>query len=124
MKAKTVLIVLIVALLCTSIASAGFTEWVTGKAISLKSIFSKKAVTNSEITNTGVKTEITNSGVKAAAANKVSPAEFDSTPVKFSGDQLLTHVDNRLRQMENSLGLTARKWDTSIKNDALMEVKA
>ena len=96
MKAKTVLIILIVALLCTSIASAGFTEWVTGKAISLKSFFQKSTAKTAE--------------VKAVAGNnaatQVSPTEFDSN-VKANELAMLpdnafwVHIENRLMQADN-----------------------
>lgn len=111
MKAKLVLILLVVALLCTSIASAGFTEWVTGKAVSLKSLFSRNTATKAEITNTG----ITNNNAAnlpaagkntAAKATKVSPTEFDSN-IKANELAMLpdnafwVHVENRLMQADN-----------------------
>ncbi|MDI6722431.1 MAG: hypothetical protein QMD97_02635 [Candidatus Aenigmarchaeota archaeon] len=94
MKAKIVFIVLIVALLCTSIVSAGFSDWLTGKAVSLKSLFGKKAVSPQP------------AAAKSPVAVTVSSAEW-SKGVK--ADQLAglpdsafwVHVENRLMQAEN-----------------------
>lgn len=104
MKLKMILILLIVALLCTSIVSAGFFDWVTGKAVSLKSLFSKNAV-NANNAALQAKQPSAVSPVEVSKT-KISPTEFDSTPAAYSGDQLLVHVENRLRQMENNLKMT------------------
>lgn len=118
MKAKTVLIVLIVALLCTSIASAGFTDWVTGKAISLRSLFSKNTATKAEITNSGI-TNNNAANLPAAGKNTAakisdnSPAEWDTSVKAYKGDALLVHTENILRQFKATLNLVEKKWDSN-----------
>lgn len=121
MKAKLVLVLILVALLCASVASAGFFDWVTGKAITLKSLFKKSPATNTAVPPADKAVAANNAAPAADKKVQNAPAEFDSSPVKFSGDVLLTHIDNRLRQMENSLKLVEKKWDTSIKSSTAVK---
>lgn len=105
MKAKTIVILIVVALLCTSVASAGFFEWVTGNAFSLKNIIQPKAAASkAEVTKTVADN---NAAARASpagknAATKVSPTEFDSKAVEESSDPAFwVHVENALMQSEN-----------------------
>ncbi|HII15371.1 MAG TPA: hypothetical protein HA362_03580 [Nanoarchaeota archaeon] len=105
MKAKTLIVLVIVALLCTSIASAGFVDWITGK-VSLN--FLKRAKTDAAKAPAAVSTK----EVSPAAADKVQPVEWDTSVKAYKGDALLVHTENTLRQLEATLGLVAKKWDT------------
>ena len=106
MKAKTLIVLLIVALLCTSIASAGFFDWLTGK-VSLN--FLKRAKTTDA---TKAPAAVSPKEASPVAVDKVSSVEWGTSVKDSRGDSLLVHTENTLRQLEATLGLVERKWET------------
>lgn len=108
LKAKTIVILIVVALLCTSVASAGFFDWITGQAFSLRNVFQKSAVSKAEVTNT-VADNNAAARVSPVGKNTASRSSVNEFSQAVKADELAglpdnafwVHIENRLMQADN-----------------------
>lgn len=109
MKIKALIVLVIVALLCTSIVSAGFSDWVTGKAVSLKNMLTKKTPVTAD------KTVVTADKTPKAITNNAK-AELDKTPAQIASlpdNAFWVHWENNINQFDSLLKQIEQKEFTN-----------